>query len=341
MIVKDISLREFTNRIKERGLKIAVYGMGVIGKAVLPCYLTESGLNDRVIRVVDADRNKRSFGAWKVEPVESLTGISQDTVVLISGSRYAGMLKTLDELGVADSRDIYIFPEMLLREKRHLHDRCVIERTDDRQLIPKKIHYCWFGGNPIPDRLLTCMESWNRVCPDYEVICWNEDNYDVKKNLYTRQAYESKKWAYIPDIARLEILYEHGGIYLDTDVEIIKSFDELLYQNGFVGIEKWGIINIGGGCGVMPHHPMIKKILDFRSGLRFLNEDGSVNPESSGYYETAPFLKEGFKPDNTVQMIDGMTVYTSDFFHPYDYMSRETELTDNTFSIHRFSESWV
>lgn len=346
MVVKDITLWSFSNKIKERDLKIAIYGVGVIGKVVLPYYLRESGLTDRIVLVVDADRNKQkgSFNidiGLKIYPVESLNGISSDTIILISGSRYEGMLKTLDELGVTESHDIYIFPEMLLREKKQLHDRYNIERTTERQQIPKKIHYCWFGGNQIPEKLRKCMESWKKICPDYEIVCWSEDNYDVNKNLYTRQAYENKKWAYIPDIARLEILYENGGIYLDTDVEIIKPFDELLYQKGFVGVEKWGIINIGGGCGVIPHHPMIKKILDFRSSIEFINPDGSINTESSGYYETKPFLDSGYKPDNTVQTVDDMTVYSSDFFHPYDYMSKQSEITKNTFSIHHFSESWV
>ena len=142
-------------------------------------------------------------------------------------------------------------------------------------------------------------------------------------------------------MARLEILYEHGGIYLDTDVELIRPLDGLLYCRGYVGVEKWGVINIGGGCGVMPHHPMIGRLLEERLKIPFVRSDGSLNLESSRAYETLPFIERGYVPDNSVQIIEDMTVYSWDFFHPYDYMTRETVITKNTYSIHRFSESWV
>ena len=104
-------------------------------------------------------------------------------------------------------------------------------------MIPKKIHYCWVGGNSKPPLVKKCIQSWKKYCPDYEIIEWNESNYDISKNIYMKQAYEAKKWAFVTDYMRLDIIYEHGGIYLDTDVELIKNIDDLLSNEAFAGIE--------------------------------------------------------------------------------------------------------
>ena len=207
--------------------------------------------------------------------------------------------------------------------------------------IPKVINYCWFSGNPMPEYLVKCIESWKRFCPDYKIVRWDEDNYDVGKNIYMKQAYEAGKWGFVPDIARLDILYNYGGLYIDTDVEIIKNLDDLLGNEAFTGVEKWGNINMGGCSGAVPHHPMIKKMLDFRINEEFIMQDGSLNLTTCGYYETMPFIQEGFIPDNTTQTIDGMTIYSSDYFQPYDYMSGETCITKNTHSIHHFNGGWI
>lgn len=156
-----------------------------------------------------------------------------------------------------------------------------------------------------------------------------------------KQAYEAKKWGFIPDIARLDILYNYGGIYIDTDVEVVRNLDDLLVYEAFTGVEKWGSVNMGGCSGAVPHHPMIKKILDFRLNERFIREDGTMNLTTCGYYETIPFVNMGYIPNNTVQTIGGMTLLTSDYFHPYDYMSGETIITDNTYSIHHFNGGWL
>lgn len=139
----------------------------------------------------------------------------------------------------------------------------------------------------------------------------------------------------------MDILYNHGGLYIDTDVELIKNLDDLLVFDAFAGVEKWGNINVGGCSGAIPYHPMIKKMLDFRVNERFVMEDGSMNLTTCGYYETMPLIHNGFKPNNKVQTINGMTVFSSDYFHPYDYMSGETVITENTYSIHHFNGGWL
>jgi len=195
----------------------------------------------------------------------------------------------------------------------------------------------------MPQMLQRCIDSWKKFCPDYEIIRWDESNYDISWSKYMCQAYELKKWGFVPDVARLDILYRYGGIYLDTDVELIRSLDELLYQPAFCGTEKWGIINPGGCCGAQPYNPVIRAMLDNRRDVLFLERDGSINATTCGFYDTNPLVELGFKINGKTQIIadDKMTVYSSDFFHPFDYMSGETVLTQNTFSIHYFSGSWL
>ena len=144
-------------------------------------------------------------------------------------------------------------------------------------MIPKKIHYCWVGGNPLPESAKKCISSWRRYCPDYEIIEWNESNYDFTKNQYMRESFEAKKWAFATDYARLDIIYQYGGIYLDTDVEIIKSFNPLLKNKGFAGFEDSEFVNSGQGFGAEAGNPVIKKLLESYDDLIFKSKDGSLN----------------------------------------------------------------
>lgn len=346
MRVWETDLKEFLLAIEGSRRKIVIYGMGVIGRVTLPTWIEDHRLEESVLFIADADSHKwgtfLQIGNRKIEicPPEQMEECKEDFVILVTASRYETVLQYLESVERLSEIDVYIFPQMLAKECKAFKKQ-KIERIFRESMIPKVIHCCWFGGGEMSDGLKRCRESWSRFCPEYKIVEWNEDNYDIQKYEYTKQAWQHRRWGFIPDIARLDILYQHGGIYLDTDVELIQSLDELLYQRGFVGVEKWGIINIGGGCGVVPKHPMIKKILEYRLRFPFEREDGSINLESSGRYESVPLMDCGFKPNNTIQSAGGMTIYTSDFFHPYDYMSRELCITENTYGIHHFAGSWV
>lgn len=346
MRVRETSWEEFVAEVKGRNQNIVLYGAGVIGKITLPAFIEAYQLASHVLFAVDGDLHKSGgalrigFRDIEIRPPETMEGMIEPFVILITGSRYGNILRCLEGIEAASGADVYIFPQMLVRKCRSF-EKIEIRKKSEQRMIPKVIHYCWFGKGEMPDGLKRCRESWGKFCPDYQIIEWNEENYDVSRHAYTREAYRHKKWGFIPDIARLEILYGNGGIYLDTDVELIRELDDLLYQPGFVGVEKWGVVNIGGGCGVIPNHPMIGEILEYRLAFPFERGDGSLNLESSGSYETKPLMNWGFRPDNTVQTVGGMTVYTSDFFHPFDYMSKELCITENTYGIHRFTGSWV
>lgn len=206
-------------------------------------------------------------------------------------------------------------------------------------MIPKVIHYCWFGRNPKPRLAEKCLASWRKYCPDYKIIEWNEDNFDIGSNLYVKQAYESKKWAFVTDVVRLQVLYTHGGIYMDTDIELIRPLDQLLGHQAFSGFEDTASIQ----TGIMASekgHPLFKELLDSYSNRLFLHNgkpDLTTNVETT----TKLLLKKGLRPDNTFQEIAGLAVYPNDFFCPMDFFTREIHLTKNSHAIHHFAGSWV
>lgn len=333
MNLKRATYLEFAKNIRERNSRIYVYGAGMIGQIVVPYIIDTYQLHDYVECYVDIDERKTGknvvIGAYEYEIrlPGTLKSISKDAVILLTNSRFYSVLNLLDSMETLSDVDCYIVPMMQMLEQR--------------PKIPKKIHYCWFGGNELSDFLKECMESWYRYCPDYEILRWDETNFDINKYEYTRQAAAHKKWGFVTDVARLDILYRYGGIYLDTDVKLLKPLDDFLYQKGFVGVEQWGNINSGGGIGAVPHHPMIQEMLDYRLQFPFVMSDGSLNAETNGLYETIPFIKHGMRIDNSLQVVNDMVVYPASVFHPYNYISCEEEIKNSTISIHYFSGGWM
>jgi len=348
MILKKGSFEEFAQRVKAAGKSVIVYGAGVIGQTAAPYWLREYQLEQTVLCYVDADPHKRGHtvqvGGRSV-PIRPLSALDEESgryVLLITVSAFEPVVQALERIPGTKSVEVYFLPVMLL-DIAHAPKQGGVIRTGETPLIPKTIHYCWFSGNPIPEELQRCMDSWKRFCPDYKIVRWDEGNYDIHKSRYMEQAYAHKKWGFVPDYARLDILYKYGGIYLDTDVELIRNLDELLYQPAFCGVEKWGTVNMGGCSGACVKNPVIKKMLEYRKGEPFVLQDQTLNLSACGYYESPPLVKEGLKLNGTTQVIANgmMAVYASEFFHPFDYISGETGITSNTFSIHHFSGTWL
>ena len=333
MNLKNTSYSELTKSIRENNSRLYIYGAGMIGQIVVPYVIESFKLHDYVECYVDMDKRKTGkkvtigFSEYEIRTPEVLSYIPKNAIILLTNSKFYPIIDFLDQIETLKDIDCYIVPMM--------------QKIEQRQKIPKTIHYCWFGGKKMPDFLKECMASWSTVCPEYELRRWDESNFDVNKYPYTKQAAESGKYSFVADVARLDILYEYGGIYMDTDVKLLKSFDELQFNKGFVGVERWGNINSGGGIGAVPHHPMIKEMLDYRLKYPFILEDGTQNIETNGLYETIPFIRHGMRVDNTLQIINDMTVYPASVFHPYDYMSREEKIEEDTVSIHYFYGGWM
>lgn len=209
--------------------------------------------------------------------------------------------------------------------------------------IPKVINYCWIGNNEKPESVLRCIESWKEHCPDYEIVEWNDEKlYSViESNPYTKQAYEAKAWGFVPDYLRLWIIYTYGGIYLDTDVQVIKSFDDLLLNKAFVGFEDNIYVNLGSGFGAEKGCLFLKEHMQQYESLTFINKDGSLNRIPSPQYTTELLKTYGLKENNgSIQNIKEVLVYPPEYFCPKSFTTGITKITKRTFSIHQFDASW-
>ncbi len=208
-------------------------------------------------------------------------------------------------------------------------------------MIPKVIHYCWIGDNPLPESAKKCINSWKKYCPDYQIIEWNEQNYDFQKTTFMREAYSAKKWGFVPDYARLDIVYRYGGIYLDTDVEIIKPLDTLLDYRGFAGFENSEHIALGLGFGAEQGNEIIKELLDSYEDKHFINEDGGVNLVSSPLIDTKTLQLVGLQCNGSKQTINGFVFLPVDYLCAKSYYDGIIRITENTLSIHHYDSSWV
>lgn len=215
-------------------------------------------------------------------------------------------------------------------------------------MIPKIIHYCWFGRNPLPTSAQKCIASWRKYLPDYEIKEWNEDNFNVNIIPYTQQAYEANKYAFVSDYARFWILYHYGGLYFDTDVEVIKSFDDIVERGAFMGLEIDGTkkgtkiaIAPGLGLGAEADSSIYHEILDNFAKLDFYDANGKRNNFSMIPMVTGMFLQRGLVANGKVQQICGITIYPQRYLNPYNSINGKLQVSSETHSIHWFSASWM
>lgn len=207
-------------------------------------------------------------------------------------------------------------------------------------MIPKKIHYCWFGRGEKPKMAQKCIASWKKFCPDYEIIEWNEDNFNLDYNGYTRYCYDNKKWAFLSDFVRLVVVAEQGGIYFDTDVELIKRPDELLQYEAFYGFENNNSVNTGQGFGSVSRHPTIIAMKNEYLKLK-LDKNGNYLTAACPALNTAALIPFGLKLDGTRQNVAGAEILPEEYLNPYDDPTGRLRKTKNTISIHWYSKSWL
>ena len=217
-------------------------------------------------------------------------------------------------------------------------------------MIPKVIHYCWFGRNPLPALAVKCIESWKKYLPDYEIKEWNEDNFDVYTNQYTTEAYQAKKYAYVSDYARFWALYNEGGVYFDIDVEVIKPLDDLISKGSFMGCEKDGDgantypeVNPGIILALTPQHSLIKEIINLYDSLSFTQENPEANTglyKTVVAYTTETLVKHGLTTAQGIQQVGDITIYPKEYFNPLEHINQLT-ITNNTRTIHHYAGTWI
>ena len=207
-------------------------------------------------------------------------------------------------------------------------------------MIPKIIHYCWFGRNEKPEKIQKCIESWKIHLSDYQIIEWNEDNFDYNLLTYTKDAYNAKKYAFVSDVARVKALYEMGGIYLDTDVMVYQNFDYILKHNCVLGFEMSNYIATSF-MACVPKHYLMKDFYKLYLDLQFYDENGNIISGTNVSKLTNMLADKGLIKNNKLQQIDDIIIYPTDYFSPYNYAWEYSSKNDKTICEHMFYVSWM
>lgn len=200
-------------------------------------------------------------------------------------------------------------------------------------MIPKIIHYCWFGGKSKPDSVFKYIQTWKDKMPDYEIKEWNENNFDIETSSFTKEAYDNKKFAFVSDVCRLYALYTIGGIYFDTDVEVLKNFDVFLQNKVFLGLEDNKVRRIGTSViGAEPHNSFIQKCLEYYKDISFVAAGGVLNTKPNTLVISDILFNNVW---------NDVKVYDRDYFSPVNFDTKRISVTKHTYSIHHFSGTWL
>ncbi len=335
------SLMIFRERIK--GKKLFIWGGG--NRAEL-CY-KEWKIQENITAIADSNEkmwnrkwhiDSRILCINKEKMISDICAYGINNCVLLITPVFYTMdiIEELDEETRLNGLETYAVS--LISEYYEPQD---FEFTKGIQKLPKKIHYCWFGKKAIPDKLKNYMETWKQFCPDYEIIRWDETNYDIKKNPYMYESYCAGKYGFVSDYARLDIIYNHGGIYLDTDVELCKKLDDFLCDDSFFSVDFEGCINAGSGFGSVQHNLIIREMLEVYGNEHFIKKDGNFNLKPCHHYQNPILKKYGFEITPKYQKIDGNVLYPCEVLAPIATYSGDKRITDKTYAIHHAELSWI
>ena len=208
-------------------------------------------------------------------------------------------------------------------------------------MIPRIIHYCWFGRNELPPLARRCIASWKKYAPEYSIVEWNEDNFDFKESRYAAEAYSVGKWAFVSDYARFRIIFENGGLYFDTDVELLQGCELVIGNKAFMACDKNYMISPGLGFGAEKHSTIIKACLDTYNDRDFLRRDGSMDLTTVVEICSSVLRYRGIIGTDDVAFYNDFTVYPCEYFAPKEYGSNKVSITKKTISIHHYDSSWL
>lgn len=207
-------------------------------------------------------------------------------------------------------------------------------------MIPKIIHYCWFGSKEMPPKEKLCIESWKKYFPEYKFIKWNEQNFDLDSSAFCRQAYDMKKYAFVSDYVRTKVLYKYGGVYFDTDYEVLKPMDTLIKENNILGWETRS--NIGTAFMVFEaKHPVMERFLEYYNTHPFMDKKGRMDNTANVSILTDILIADGIKHNRTLQTVKDLIIYPREYFYPKRFGENQFKLSDNTYGIHHYSMSWL
>lgn len=340
--IKCDGINSLCNKIKKK--KLVCFGAGKHFDTVMDLYKSFD-LASHIVAIIDNDsrltKTERTWDGYSFT-IESLSFINEmndptEYVFLITCHLYSmEIVEQLDEIDKLNGIEVYI-GSFLSDNLNYIGDYKV--KTNQEYRIPKIIHYCWFGGHSIPAEYEKNIESWKRFCPEYTIKLWDESNFDINQNKYVAQAYREKKWAFVSDYARIKIIHDQGGIYLDCDVELLKKYDDFLGYDMFCGFEDDNHVNFGLGFGAVKGHVILADLLGEYDSLEFVKEDGTLNLTPCTAYQTEIIIKYGFESKNLYQCHNNVATFPTEVFAPIspwgiDYTN------ELAYSIHHYSASW-
>ena len=302
----------------------------------------------KVSMVVDGDESKigtvidyLTVGGWR----EIEKRITDGDILLITPVFFKDIYNKIMGNTLLKECDVYIYDLMKRlqydadRDKYERRTICIGRRMEKR--IPPIIHYFWFSGDPFPDSVKECIESWKRFCPEFKIIKWDMNNYDFSRNRFALEAIKCRKWAFASDFARADVIYRYGGIYLDTDVELIRDISDLLYNDAFIGFQDNDEIDPGSGFGATPGNSIVREFMDIYKDISFEIGEGKFNTIACPVYYTEVLENHGLVKNGAYQVVDGFTTYPYDFLCPHSYRSGRTYCSHNTYSIHHHKGGWL
>ena len=321
--------------------KIVLFGAGSVTKIMFEAY-KKLAFEEKVDYIIDNNKSRDgeiiqiNDKAIRIVSIEHFIDLGYASYALIIMPVFMlDIVKQLDSLKEFDEVPCYIYPFLMNRD----NDKKFLIKHFKEMKIPKTIHYCWFGRNPFPDKYKRNIESCKKYCPDYEIVEWNETNYDVKKNRFMRQAYEKRKWEYVSDYARKDIIFQYGGVYFDTDVEFIKPIDDLLFHDFFIGCDDVANIASGAGFGAVKGNALMKEFRDDYDNHIFVDNAGSIVGKVCGIYESLFFVKYGYKPNNKLQILNnGGVIFPREVLCPISWIGMPDIYTENTLTAHKYDD---
>ena len=305
---------------------------------------------ERILCIADNNNSKQGlYLRWgdrniPIVSIEECVNRRDINLIIISASDGYGIYCQLEKYDQLSETECCYCKFMLAKETARRETSRIYPksfRRTQKPLIPHVIHYCWFGNNPLPDRYQEWMESWKKYCPEYKIILWDESNYDISWSSYMVEAYEQKKWGFVPDVARMDIIYRYGGIYLDTDVELVRSLDELCYQKSFFGVEGSGLVAPGLGFGAEKGHWFIKKLMGLYQNRHFLKENGDMDLTTSPKIQAEGFREIGFPFDGNAFYTRDISIYPEWVLSPKNIYSVRIHTLEHSSSTHHFDGSWM
>lgn len=348
MKLRNCTISEFVKRTEYK--TVICFGSGKVVDE-MSFYGTPYALADRIGFIID--NNKEKWNTYKIlnkrkvsikSPDEIKNYEADDIAILLTLAKYEEVIGQIEEMEEYRDVDVYIYYFIKnMQEDELLFHVGMPEkgwRANADFQIPKVLHYTWFSGEEMPDDMKYCIDSWYKFCSDYTIKEWNMSNYDVSKNQYMYDAFKTKKWGFIADYARLDIIYREGGIYLDTDVEVIKNLDELRYNSAFISYQSLNEVNAGSGFGAVPNHPAIKAMRDEYNEAVFYGRDLMKNP-TSPYWQTKTLKRLGLRCDGGFQVLGDLTVYPREFLCVKSLQTGLIRKTENSYTIHHFAASWL